>query len=93
MFDYSKKQLGSERLVSEREGYSIRIVRGDMTKRLPFEDGEFDIVFHPVSNCYVKDVEHVWRECARVLRKGGVLIAGTDHFRGFAACLGHTAPF
>ena len=80
VFDYSKKQLGSERLVSEREGYSIRIVRGDMTKRLPFEDGEFDIVFHPVSNCYVKDVEHVWRECARVLRKGGVLIAGTDHF-------------
>ena len=80
VFDYSKKQLGSERLVSEREGYSIRIVRGDMTKRLPFEDGEFDIVFHPVSNCYVKDVEHVWRECARVLKKGGVLIAGTDHF-------------
>ncbi|MBO4847539.1 MAG: class I SAM-dependent methyltransferase [Clostridia bacterium] len=80
VFDYSEKQLESERAVAEREGYAIRIVRGDMTERLPFEDGEFDIVFHPVSNCYVKDVLHVWRECARVLKKGGVLLSGTDHF-------------
>ncbi len=80
VFDYSEKQLESERLVAQREGYRIRIVRGDMTKRLPFDDGEFDIVFHPVSNCYVKDVLHVWRECARVLKKGGVLLSGTDHF-------------
>lgn len=80
VFDYSEKQLESERLVAEREGYGIRIVRGDMTKRLPFEDEEFDIIFHPVSNCYVKDVLHVWRECARVLKKGGILLSGTDHF-------------
>ena len=80
VLDYSEKQLESERLVAQREGYRIRIVRGDMTKRLPFDDGEFDIVFHPVSNCYVKDVLHVWRECARVLKKGGVLLSGTDHF-------------
>lgn len=80
VFDYSEKQLESERLVAQREEYRIRIVRGDMTKRLPFDDGEFDIVFHPVSNCYIKDVLHVWRECARVLKKGGVLLSGTDHF-------------
>jgi len=80
VFDYSLRQLESERLVAAREGYPIRIIRGDMTKRLPFEDGEFDIIFHPVSNCYIKDVEHVWRECARVLKKGGVLLSGTDHF-------------
>ncbi|MCR5809215.1 MAG: class I SAM-dependent methyltransferase [Clostridiales bacterium] len=80
VLDYSKRQLESERLVSEREGYSIRIIRGDMTKTLPFADGEFDIVFHPVSNCYARDVAHIWRECARVLKKGGILISGTDHF-------------
>ncbi len=80
VLDYSEKQLESERLVAQREGYRIRIVRGDMTKRLPFDDGEFDIVFHPVSNCYIKDVLHVWGECARVLKKGGVLLSGTDHF-------------
>lgn len=80
VLDYSVRQLKSEKLVSEREGYPIRIIRGDMTKTLPFPDGEFDLIFHPVSNCYVKDVKHVWRECARVLKRGGVLISGTDHF-------------
>ena len=80
VFDYSPRQLESERMVASREGYPIRIIRGDMTKRLPFDDGEFDIIFHPVSNCYIKDVLHVWRECARVLKKGGVLLSGTDHF-------------
>ena len=54
VLDYSPLQLESERMVAEREGYGIRIIRGDMTKRLPFEDGEFDIIFHPVSNCYVE---------------------------------------
>ena len=46
VLDYSPLQLESERMVAEREGYDIRIIRGDMTKRLPFEDGEFDIIFH-----------------------------------------------
>ncbi|MBQ4506390.1 MAG: class I SAM-dependent methyltransferase [Firmicutes bacterium] len=80
VLDYSEKQLESDRAVAEREGYDIRILRGDMTERLPFDDGEFDIVFHPVSNCYVRDVRHVWRECFRVLRSGGILLSGTDHF-------------
>lgn len=24
-----------------------------MTKRLPFDENSFDLIFHPVSNCYV----------------------------------------
>lgn len=80
VLDYSQKQLDSERMAAEREGYSIRIIRGDMTKRLPFEDEEFDLIFHPVSNCYVEDVKPIWRECFRVLKKGGYLLSGTDHF-------------
>ena len=80
VLDYSEKQLESERLVAEREGYGIRIVRADMTQPLPFRDGEFDIIFHPVSNCYIRDVRHVWRECFRVLKPGGVLLSGTDHY-------------
>jgi len=79
VLDYSDKQLDSERMVSEREGYSINIVKADMTKKLPFEDDSFDIIFHPVSNCYVEDVYHVWNECFRVLKKGGVLLAGMDN--------------
>lgn len=84
VLDYSQRQLDSERMVAEREGYEIDIVRGDMTKPLPFEDGSFDIIFHPVSNCYIEDVLPVWRECFRVLKKGGILLAGLDNGMNFA---------
>ena len=80
VLDYSPLQVESERRIADREGYAIRILRGDMTKPLPFPDGEFDLIFHPVSNCYVEEVRPIWRECFRVLRPGGTLLAGTDHF-------------
>lgn len=80
VLDYSSKQIESERIVAKREGYQIRIIQGDMTKPLPFNDGEFDIVFHPVSNCYVKDVRPIWKECYRILKSGGVLLSGVDHY-------------
>ena len=80
VLDYSEKQLASERSVAAREGYSIRIVRADMTKPLPFADGEFDLIFHPVSNCYVREVKPIWRECYRVLKPDGVLLSGVDHY-------------
>ena len=79
VFDYSTQQLESERLVAAREGYEIECVQGDMSKVLPFEDDSFDVIVHPVSNCYVEDVCHVWRECYRVLRPGGILVAGVDN--------------
>ena len=80
VLDYSEEQLKAERMVAEREGYAIEIVRADMTKPLPFADGAFDLVFHPVSNCYVREVKPIWRECFRVLKPGGYLLSGTDHF-------------
>ena len=79
VMDLSDRQLESERMVSEREGYAISIVKADMTERFPFDDETFDIIFHPVSNCYIKDVQHVWNECVRVLKRGGILLAGMDN--------------
>ena len=79
ILDYSQKQLDTERMVARREGYEIETVRADMSKRLPFADGAFDLIFHPVANCYILDVDHLWRECFRVLRPGGVLLAGLDN--------------
>lgn len=76
VFDISAKQLETELMMSMREGYAIDVVKGDMTKPFPFPDESFDLVFHPVSNCYVRDVGHVWREAHRVLKKGGRLLAG-----------------
>lgn len=80
VFDYSIKQIESEMMVAEREGYIIETIRGDMTKPLPFEDDSFDLIFHPVSNCYVKDVLSVWKECYRILKKDGELLSGFDHY-------------
>lgn len=78
VLDYSERQCESERMVAEREGYTVEVIRADMTKPLPFADGSFDIIFYPVSNCYIEEIEPVFRECFRVLRAGGVLLGGYD---------------
>ena len=78
VLDYSAAQCESERLVAEREGYPVEILQADMTRPLPFGDGSFDLIFHPVSNCYVEEVEPIFRECFRVLRPGGVFLGGYD---------------
>lgn len=83
VFDYSDQQLAREKMVAEREQYEIRIQKGDMTKPLPFADESFDLIFHPVSNCYVEEVDPIWRECFRVLKKGGILLAGLDNGLNF----------
>ena len=98
VLDYSEAQLKSERDVAAREGYEIECVRADMTKPLPFEDNTFDLIFHPVSNCYVEEVEPIWRECYRVLKPGGVLLAGLDNGINFIfdldeTTLTHKLPF
>lgn len=79
VLDYSSKQCESERIVARREGYDVNVIQGDMTQRLPFEDETFDLIFHPVSNCYVEEVKPIFKECYRVLKKGGILLCGLSH--------------
>jgi SAM-dependent methyltransferase len=76
VFDNSPKQLSQDRFVAEREGLTIETVEGDMANLSAFAAESFDLVVHPCSNCFVPDVRPVWRECARVLRRQGVLLAG-----------------
>lgn len=83
VLDYSTSQLESERMVADREKYTIEIVQADMTEPLPFEDESFDLIFHPVSNCYVENVLPIWKECYRVLKHGGILLAGLDNGIGY----------
>jgi SAM-dependent methyltransferase len=75
-FDLSEQQLDLDRLVAEREGLSVRCIKGDMADLSELDDAVFDLVFNPVSNVFVPDVGPVWRECYRVLRPGGELLAG-----------------
>ncbi len=76
VLDNSPAQLARDRLVADREGLEVRTVQGDMADLSAFPEGSFGLVFHPCSNCFVPDVRPVWQEAFRVLRPGGVLLAG-----------------
>ena len=75
-FDLSDEQLAKDRLVADRDDLQLKCVQGDMADLSYFANDSFDLIFHPVSNVFVPDVETVWRECHRVLRRGGALLSG-----------------
>jgi SAM-dependent methyltransferase len=76
VLDNSPRQLAQDKFVAEREALDLETVQGDMRDLSAFADESFDLIFHPVSNLFVPGVRPVWNEAFRVLRKGGVLLAG-----------------
>lgn len=74
--DASPQQLAQDRYVARRDGLALTTVEGDMADLSAFTDDTFDLIVHPCSNLFVPDVLVVWRECYRVLKTGGVLMAG-----------------
>jgi SAM-dependent methyltransferase len=76
VLDNSPRQLAQDRYVAEREGLSLRTVEGDAADLSMFADESFDLVFNPCSTVFMEDVRQVWREAYRVLRHGGILMAG-----------------
>ena len=67
VFDYSDKQLEADRMVSEREGYNIEIIKGDMSKPLPFENESFDVIIN-------RHGDFNATELYRLLKRGGIFI-------------------
>lgn len=76
VFDNSKMQLEKDAFVAQRDGLTIKTIQGNMQDLSVFADESFDCIVHPWSNGYIDDVRPVWRECARVLKKGGLLLSG-----------------
>jgi len=76
VFDNSPDQLAQDRLVAERDGLELRTTEGDMADLSAFANESFDLIVHPVSNCFVPDLGPVWRESFRVLRPGGAILSG-----------------
>lgn len=76
VLDASPRQLAQDEMVAARDGLSLTAVQGFMHDLSAFADASFDLVFHPASNCFAPVIAPVWRECFRVLRPGGVLLAG-----------------
>lgn len=75
VFDLSREQLNQDEYVAQRDHLSLKTIQGNMTNLDVFPDNSFDIIFHPISNHYVEDVNPIWKECYRVLKKGGILVA------------------
>ena len=73
--DLSQGMLDLDRQVAAERKLDLRTVLGSMDQLVAFSTGEFDIVIHPVSTCYVPDVLAVYREVARVTRPGGLYIS------------------
>ncbi|MBE5778973.1 MAG: class I SAM-dependent methyltransferase [Clostridiales bacterium] len=76
VFDNSRVQLMKDQFVAQRDHLPLRTVQGNMQDLSVFDDEIFDCIVHPWSNGYIDNVRPVWKECARVLKKNGLLLAG-----------------
>ena len=79
VFDNSGAQLEQDMVVAERDGLEIETIQGDMSDLSRFADETFDLIFNPVSNCFIPDVNVMWQECFRVLKPGGRLLSGFNN--------------
>jgi SAM-dependent methyltransferase len=59
-------------------GLPIQVVQ-EFSERLPFADGEFDVVFARAVLHHTRDLASACRELRRVLKPGGVLLAVREH--------------
>lgn len=73
--DVSGAMLELDRQVALQRGDSIRLFETSMDDLSMLRDGEFDIVVHPVSTCYLPNVQRVFSEVARVTRPGGLYVS------------------
>ncbi len=76
VFDNSPAQLANDAAVAARDGLAIRTEQGDMADLSRFADASFDLVVNPCSVAFVPHVQPIWREVYRVLRPGGLFMAG-----------------
>ncbi len=75
-FDLSEEQLKKDKAVADQNKLILKIIQGDMSNLFVIKDKSFELIFHPVSNVFIPDVTKVWKECFRILKKGGILLSG-----------------
>lgn len=73
--DLSPVMLELDRAAAQQRGLNLRVIEASMDALPMLGDGQFDAVIHPVSSCYLPDVQPVFREVARVTRDGGLYIS------------------
>ena len=74
VIDISEKMLEKDREIATKKHLNIILEHGNMCDLSRFPDETFDLIFNPPSLFYVPDVMPVFKECYRVLKKGGCFI-------------------
>lgn len=73
--DLSPAMLAQDREVAAERGLHVETVEASMDDLRVLAAATFDLVIHPVSTCYVPDVQSVYREVARVTAPRGLYIS------------------
>lgn len=74
VIDLSSKMLEQDKKIAADEKLPIEIVKGNMCDLSMFDNEYFDYIINPPSLMYVPRLSVVFRECYRILDKGGVFI-------------------
>lgn len=74
ILDLSPEQLQKDRTCAQAYGLNITTIESSAADLSAFSDSSFDMIINPVSNCFFPDLAPVWKECARVLKSGGVIM-------------------
>lgn len=69
--DLSDGQLERDRQLAREQGLTLECIQADMLDLSPLLGRQFDLVYQPVSACYVPDVHRLYREIAGATRPGG----------------------
>jgi ubiquinone/menaquinone biosynthesis C-methylase UbiE len=76
VFDNSDQQLKRDEDAAKEYDLDLKTVQGNMQDLSCFPDQSFDLIIHPVSNCFIDDILPVWMESYRVLKLNGKLLSG-----------------
>lgn len=74
ILDLSPEQLQKDRTCAGTYGLNIKTIESSADNLSALSDSSFDLIINPVSNCFFPELVPVWRECARVLKAGGLLL-------------------
>ncbi len=75
----SSEQLKQDGFVAQSEYLALKILQGNMGKLDMLDEESYDIVYCPVSVSYIPDVNLMFNEVYRVLKKNGIFLFGAKN--------------